>query len=165
MIDALLWLFGEGKDLSAGQMAARAVVIFVIALAVVRTAGRRSFGQQTPFDACMTVLIGAVLSRAVTGASAFWPTVAAAATIAILHRLVAMACLHARWFEQLLTGAERELVRDGRPDPQAMRKGLISQRDLQDAVRQKTGREDLAGVRRAVLQRDGTITVVAGDQA
>jgi uncharacterized membrane protein YcaP (DUF421 family) len=159
-MDAILWLFGEGKDLTSWQMAARAVAVFPIALAVVRMAGRRSFGQQTPFDACMTVLVGAILSRAVTGASAFWPTVAASVTLALLHRLVAMACLHSPGFEQWVTGQERELVRGGRPDAEAMRKSLITRRDLQDAVRQKSGREDLHGVDRAVLERDGKITVV-----
>ncbi|WP_353506635.1 hypothetical protein [Variovorax flavidus] len=70
------WFFGEGSDLETWQMAAQAVVTFFIALLLIRASGRRSFRQHTPFDACVTVPLGAALSRAVVGASPFWATVA-----------------------------------------------------------------------------------------
>jgi uncharacterized membrane protein YcaP (DUF421 family) len=73
-VSALRDLFGEGTDLGPLQMALRALAVFVLALAMIRTAGRRSIGQHRPFDACTTVLLGAVLSRAVVGASPFRAT-------------------------------------------------------------------------------------------
>lgn len=80
-------LFGNGDQLSALQMALRAAVASVLTLAMIRVAGRRSLGQQRPFDACISVLLGLVLSRAVVGASPFWPTMAAGAALVLLHRL------------------------------------------------------------------------------
>ena len=70
-MDVIRLLFGDGTELTTWQMADRALVTFVLALAMIRLAGRRSFGQRSPFDACTTVLLGAVLSRAVVGASPF----------------------------------------------------------------------------------------------
>jgi uncharacterized membrane protein YcaP (DUF421 family) len=153
-------LFGEGSDLDVLQMALRSAVVFVLALAMIRVSGRRSFGQRRPFDACTTVLLGAVLSRAVVGASPFWPTMAAGAVIVVLHRLVAMASLRWPRFESLVSGDKRELVRDGRRDEAEMRRALITGRDLDEAVRTKVGDEGRP-VRRAVLERDGRITVDA----
>jgi uncharacterized membrane protein YcaP (DUF421 family) len=153
-------LFGEGERLDALQMALRATVVFVLALAMIRVSGRRSFGQRRPFDACTTVLLGAVLSRAVVGASPFWPTMAAGAAIVLLHRLVAMAGLRWPRFESLVSGDKRELVRDGRRDEKEMRTALVTGRDLDEAVRKKAGDERLP-LRRAVLERDGVITVDA----
>jgi uncharacterized membrane protein YcaP (DUF421 family) len=151
-------LFGEGPDLDALQMGLRAAAVFLLALGMIRVSGRRSFGQHRPFDACTTVLLGAVLSRAVVGASPFWPTMAAGAVIVLLHRLVAMASLRWPRFESLVSGDKRELVRDGMRDQEEMAKALITARDLDEAVRDKLGDESRA-VRRAVLERDGRVTV------
>lgn len=158
MRDLALTLFGDGDDLDALQMSLRAAAVFVLALLMIRVSGRRSFGQHRPFDACTTVLLGAVLSRAVVGASPFWPTMAAGAVVVLLHRLVAMASLRWPRFESLVSGDKRELVREGVPDPQEMRKGLVTGRDLDEAVRKKSGDEGRP-LRRAVLERDGVITV------
>lgn len=159
-MDIIETLFGSGSDLTALQMSLRAVSVFILTLGFIRASGRRSFGQRRPFDACTTVLLGAVLSRAVVGASPFWATMAAGATIVLLHRAVAMASLQWEWFETLISGNKIELAdRSGRIQKQ-MRKGLITKRDLDEAVRKKTGDEG-ARIERAVLERDGQITVKA----
>ncbi len=151
-------LFGSGDQLNALQMGLRAVVVSMLALAMIRASGRRSFGQQRPFDACTTVLLGSVLSRAVVGASPFWPTMAAGASLVLLHRLIAMASLRWGWFESVISGDKRELVQSSRKDLEEMRKGLITERDLAEAVRKKMG-DERCPIERAVLERDGTITV------
>ncbi len=163
-MDAILWLFGEGSDLGACQMAARSVSLFFIALVLIRVSGRRSFGQGTAFDAVLTVMLGAVLSRAVVGASPFWSTVCAGLALALVHRLVGWVSCVWPAFDRFVSGTNRELLRDGHPDRPALRKGLITDCDLTDAVRQKTGREDWSGVHRAVLERDGRITVIPKDE-
>lgn len=160
MTEIFLTVFGEGRELDPWQMAARAVAIFLIALALIRISGRRSFGQRSPFDACTTVLLGAILSRAVVGASPFFAAVAASATLVMMHRLVALANLRWPAFERLVNGTERELVRDGVRNPHEMRAALVSENDLKEAVRKTFGEESLAKVRRAVLERDGAITIV-----
>ena len=154
------WLFGEGSDLEIWQMAARAMVMFFIALLLIRASGRRSFGQHTPFDACVTVLLGAVLSRAVVGASPFLATVAAGAALVLIHR--AMSIATARWprFEDMVSGREVVIIRDGLLDRQAMLNALLTERNLREAVRQKLGSSDFSLVALAILERDGKITVI-----
>jgi len=162
MHDLVSTLFGDGTELNPLQMSLRATAVFVLTLAMIRVAGRRSLGQHRNFDTCTIVLIGAVLSRAVVGASPFWSTMAAGASIVLLHRLVAMASVRWPWFESLVSGDKRELVKDRRRDEQEMRKALITGRDLDEAVRKKSGNE-ASPLERAVLERDGSITVkVAG---
>jgi len=141
-------------------MAARAVVAFFVALLLIRLSGRRSFGQMSPFDACVTVLLGAVLSRGVVGASPFMGTVAACAAVVVTHRLLGMASVKWPAVDRLLNGEPRQLVQDGNVDPDSMRKALVSGRDLEEAVRKKTGAESLDNVQRAILERNGEITVI-----
>lgn len=154
------FVFGEGSDLTYWQMAARAATVFVIALVLVRISGRRSFGQHSPFDACTTVLVGAILSRAVVGANPFWSTVCAATAIVLMHRLTGQASVRWPKFEALISGHEIHLVRKGKPDAGQMRRALITDNDLKEAVRKKIGTSDISAVEGAVLERNGDITVI-----
>lgn len=166
MEQVFYWVFGHGTQLETWQMAARAIVIFFIALVLIRASGRRSFGQHSPFDACITVLLGAVLSRAVVGASPFWSTVVAGAALVILHRAVALCSLRWERFEDLVDGREIVLVRDGHMDRKNMRKALVSRKNLQEAMRQQIGNAGLAEVSRAILERDGKLTIIRrGDES
>ena len=153
-------IFGDDNNLTVGQMAARAAVVFFVTLALIRVSGRRSFGQRTPFDATTTVLLGAVLSRGVVGASPFGATVAAAAVIVVLHRMLGW--LSVRWdgFDVFVNGHERVIVSDGHLDPAALASALITRRDLDEATRKKNGHADLQSIARATLERDGEISLL-----
>jgi len=163
MHELALTLFGEGDDLDMLQMALRAAAVFGLTLVMIRVSGRRSVGQHRAFDACTTVLLGSVLSRAVVGASPFWPTMAAGAAIVVLHRVIGLASLRWPGFEALVSGDKRELVRDGRHHRREMDKALVTQRDLDEAIRKKTG-DETSPVERAILERDGSITVKPVDR-
>lgn len=154
------WLFGHGAELAPWQMAARAIAVFFIALVLIRASGRRSFGQHSPFDACITVLLGAVLSRAVVGASPFWSTMAAGAALVVVHRAVALGSSRWRSFENLVNGREIVLMRNGHVDEDAMQRALVSQSNLEEAIRQQVGKAELADVDYAVLERDGKLTIL-----
>lgn len=157
-------IFGNGSDLNGLQMSVRAAAVFLITLIMLRTAGRRSLGMHSAFDSCTTVLLGAVLSRAVVGASPFWPTVAGALVIVLLHRLLALASIRWRFVGDLINGKERRLALNGRVDWNAMRKALVTRHDLERALWQKASTTDLAQIREATLERDGKITIVVLDR-
>ena len=76
-MDVVNTVFGSGRDLDALQMAARAAAIFIAALVLIRISGRRSFGQRSPFDYVVAILLGATLSRVIVGASPAFPTAVA----------------------------------------------------------------------------------------
>jgi len=160
--DLLRTVFGEGPALAPWQMAARAVIVFVAALLLIRVAGRRSLGQHSAFDVCIVVLLGAVLSRAVVGASPFVATLGSAAVLVAMHRLIAWWGVRSSSFERLVSGTERVLVDAGTKDEAAMRAALISERDLRQAMRKRFGDDDLARLERAVLERDGDVSLQTG---
>ncbi|MCO4857260.1 DUF421 domain-containing protein [Herbaspirillum sp. WGmk3] len=105
------------------------------------------------------VLLGAILSRAVAGASAMIPTLRAGATIVILHRTLAMIIMRWPALNNLVSGHERQLVREGKLNREEMRSGLISHADLKIALRKKGGGIDLDEVASAALERNGEISI------
>lgn len=160
MMNAIFVLFGEGHDLNTIQMSLRAAVVFVIALLLIRVSGRRSFGQRSPFDSVVVILLGATLSRAIVGASPFVATVTASLVMVACHRLLALACLRSRRFERLVGGLEREVFRDGAFNSSQMDAALITPTDVHESVRQKTGARSMDNVAAAILERNGDISVI-----
>src|SRR5215207_3310251 len=68
-------LLGIGaEELTPGQMALRAVLTFVLTVAIVRLGNKRLFGKGTAFDLVVAIMIGSVMSRAITNASALLAT-------------------------------------------------------------------------------------------
>ncbi len=160
----LLALFGDGGELSPLQMSSRAIGCFFLILVLIRISGRRSFGQHTPFDACVTVLLGAVLSRAVVGASPFLATAIASLSIVLLHRLVAVLAVRYPAIDRLIKGEPRTLAYKGLKDPVQMRWALVSDADLVEALRENANTESLDHVERATLERNGNISILRADR-
>lgn len=153
-------LFGHGKDLDSLQMASRAVVMFFIALVLVRIAGMRAFGRKSSFDIIILVDLGAVMSRAIYGASPAIPIVAGSLALVIVHRVVAIAA--ARWprVERVLKGKTLVLYHDGELNEHAMRRAGISYTDLDEAARARAGTFSVRDVREVRLETSGELTVV-----
>nr|WP_106313776.1 YetF domain-containing protein [Paraburkholderia sp. BL18I3N2] len=160
MMEAILLLFGQGRTLDPLQMAMRAIVVFLIALVLIRISGRRSFGQRSPFDSVVVILLGATLSRAIVGASPFIATVGASLVIVISHRALAWACMRSRALERLVGGVEREVFSNGEFNAREMDAALISRTDVQESVRQKIGSRSMENVAAAILERNGEVSVI-----
>jgi len=77
-----------------------------------------------------------------------------------LRRLIAWLGTRYPWIERLVESHERELYRHARMDRRQLRKALITESDLLEAVRQQTGGEGLEGVKALILERSGEISVI-----
>jgi uncharacterized membrane protein YcaP (DUF421 family) len=156
----LFTVFGEGTDLTLTQMAARGVTVFVFTLCMLRISGRRSFGQHSPFDACITVLLGSILARAVAGASPFLPTIGTGVALVVLHRAIAMISIRAPAVERLLSGSPRTLVCDGKIIAAAQKRALVSTADILQALRERAQLESIGEAKKVTLERNGIISVL-----
>jgi len=163
-METVTQLFGEGENQTVLQMSLRAVVIFIITLMLLRIAGRRSFGMKSPFDNIIVILLGAILSRAVVGASEFLPTIAAATVIAVLHRLGAwFGTLNLR-FGAVIKGQKIILFRDGMLNHDNMRRALVSESGLYASLRSSMNVEDFDTIDCAYMEINGQISFVKNDQ-
>jgi len=112
-MNLLIQIFGAGKELNTLQVCARGIVIFFIALLLIRLSGRRSFGLHTPLDNIISILLGAVLSRAVTGASAFVPVISVCFLIVLLHRFFTWVLVRNKKIRELCEGKKILLFENG----------------------------------------------------
>src|SRR6202012_677618 len=122
-------LFGDGKDLNTLQMCCRSVVIFFVCLILIRISGRRSFGVKTPLDNIIVILLGALLSRAVVGASPFIPVVAGSFVFVLFHRLLAWGIVRSPKFANLIEGKKICLYSDGKFIAKNLKDALVCEED------------------------------------
>ena len=162
-MDWSLKFFGEGPDLTLLQMGLRALTIFIIALILIRTSGIRTIGKQSSFDIVVSILLGAVLSRTIVGASPYWPTVFAGLIIVIAHRLLAWLCLRYSKLGMFLKGEERLLYCNGKFLKENMEKSFLTDGDLLESVRLQINKNSLESVKEIHLERSGKISVITFD--
>lgn len=165
MWDAFEALLGIGlEDLGIGQMALRAVVVLLVTVAVVRMGDKRLFGKGTAFDLVVSIMIGSVMSRAITASSSFYPTLVAGAVLVGIHWLLAFLAVHLDWFGAIVKGNPVLLVEDGRVVKEEARASAITRNDLEQVLRSSGSEPDISQVKRAWLERDGTISVIPRQQ-
>jgi len=110
----IIQIFGEEKNVNALQMCFRAVVMFFIALTLIRIAGLKTFGKSSAFDNVVTIMMGAMLSRGVAGDAPFFAIVFSTLTMVIMSRVVSWITLYNKTFGLLVKGQHRSLYKNGR---------------------------------------------------
>ena len=152
-------IFGHTGDLTWMQECARAVVIFIYGLALVRIAGRRMFGKWSALDIIVSIMIGSNLSRALTGSAQLGGTLAATTLLILLHWLLASMAARSRRFSHIVEGSSVELGKGGRLDSKILVRHAVSEADLNEALR-GAGLQDASGTRIVVLEPSGKISVL-----
>ena len=159
-METLIHIFGQGKDLSALQMSCRGIVSFLTALILIRISGRRSFGVRTPLDNIIVILLGAVMSRAVVGASPFVPVIICCFVIVVLHRVFGWLIASSKGFARVMEGDKIRLFADGKFDHERMKRGLVGEEDIMQGVRKSALTEDMDEIDKVYLERNGEISAV-----
>jgi uncharacterized membrane protein YcaP (DUF421 family) len=159
-MELLKEIFGEGKDLNVLQMSCRGIVVFIIALALIRLSGRRSFGIRTPLDNIISISLGAILSRAIVGASAFLPIIVCCFVIVILHRTFGWLVVNNKAFGRFIEGDKILLYKDGRFIKENMERGLLCEEDTMQGIRKSALTEDMSIIDKVYMERNGEISSI-----
>jgi uncharacterized membrane protein YcaP (DUF421 family) len=159
-LDQALGLGLENKDLNVGQMSLRALVVFVLAIAMIRIGNKRFMGKNAALDVLLGIVFGSMISRAITGNAPFTPTLVASFVLVLLHWVLSAIAFRSQWFGTLVKGHDSLLVRDGEIQWEAMRKAHVTEHDLQEMMRNSGHQPDVSQVAAAHLERNGDISVI-----
>lgn len=157
-------IFGQGKNLDTLQMCSRGIMVFLITLILIRIAGRRSFGLRMPLDNIITILLGAILSRAVVGASPFLPVIICSFLVVCLHRLLSLFIVKSERFGRAIEGEKILLFTKGKFIAKNMERGLACREDIMQGIRKSALTEDMDKVENVYMERNGEISLVKKQQ-
>lgn len=159
-MEPLHQIFGDSSnDVGWAEQSARAMLVFVYGLALVRIAGRRLFGKFGALDLVVSIIIGSNLSRVLTGNAPVVATLTATTLFFALYWVLAWVAVRSRPFSRLVEGEPVVLGENGNLDERRMRAANISLVDVHEALRQG-GVEDAGATRKIVLEPSGHISVL-----
>ena len=155
--------FFIGSDASTilwWQMCIRASLIFLATLIYVRLGHSRIYGKYGSLDIVLSVILGSILSRALTANAPFLPTLAAAWTLIVIHHVLIRLSRRSKTLGHLVKGKEILLIDNGRIIEEALAKAGMTLHDLLIALRMNGNIESPQQVKRAYLERTGEVSVL-----
>jgi uncharacterized membrane protein YcaP (DUF421 family) len=141
----------------------RSLLVYLGLLIGLRIMGKRELGQMTVFDLVVILLIANAVQNAMVGADTSLPGgLIAAAVLLLVNRAVSTLSYRWTFWGRLLEGSPTVLVQDGRFLESRLRKEGLETSRIEMAMREH-GIEEINAVKLAVLETDGTISVVPND--
>ncbi len=142
------------------EIAYRSAIVYAAIVLGMRLTGARQLGQMTPFDLVLILLIANAVQNAMVGSDVtILGGLTAAATLLVLNRVVAYTADRLPFFRRALEGEPVLILNNGQLlEKQILRAGLSDDMVMQ-AIREH-GFDDLTKIHSAVLEVDGTISIV-----
>lgn len=142
------------------EIVVRSALIYGGVVLGLRLMGKRELGQMTVFDLVVVLLIANAVQNAMTGPDfSVQGGLIAAAVLLVLNRALASLRIHSTAWGRLLEGMPTVLVQDGQFLEARLRKEGLEREQIEMAIREH-GIDSVKDVRLAVLETDGSISVV-----
>lgn len=143
-----------------GMIVLRTLGVFFALFIGIRLAGKRELGQMAPFDIIVILVISNAVQNAMVGPdTSLNGGLVAAFTLLIMNWSVNAAGLRWHWLGRRTLGTPTLLISDGAFVEEHLRREGIQKDEVMMALREH-GFADVGEVGMAVLEIDGTISVV-----
>src|SRR5437764_5037172 len=141
------------------HLVARAAVVYVAVLWLMRVGGKRQVGQLNVAQFAALLLISNAVQNSMNGGdNSITGGLISAAVLLMLSYFFSFLTYHSKDWENFIQGSPTLLIHHGRLIHSNLRQELMSIRELRVLLR-KQGIHDLAEIEEAVLESDGFISI------
>jgi uncharacterized membrane protein YcaP (DUF421 family) len=141
-----------------------AAIGYFFLLLTVRVLTRRPGAQMTLFEFVIVFLIGGVIIFATVGHDrSVTNCLSAILTVGLLHRSVSFLKTKSSTFGAIIDGTPLVAVKDGAWQKEVMDGMSLAPEDIMAAARLK-GVKSIFGVKYAILERNGTISIIPSEE-
>lgn len=150
---------------SLPEIVLRTAIVYLFLIAVFRITGKREVGQMSVLELVLVLIISDAVQNSMVGENVtVWGGLVAVVTLVALDVGIKALVGRSRRLKRAIEGEPRLLVRDGIVLHRALRDEKIEPDELRAAVREH-GLERTEDVRLAVLETDGSISIVPREGA
>jgi uncharacterized membrane protein YcaP (DUF421 family) len=138
----------------------RTAIVYVVIVIGLRVTGNRQLGQMTPFDLVLILLIANAVQNAMVGTDvSIFGGLTAAVTLLVLNRITGVVTDRIPKLRRAIEGEAVLLINNGALIEGHIRRAGLTDELVLQAIREH-GFEDETKVHLAVLEIDGTISIV-----
>ena len=144
----------------------RGIAVYLFLLIVFRIMGKRTLNEATTFDLVLLLIISEVTQQGLVGED-FSLTMAAVliCTLMGMDLILTLAKKASPFFGRVTEGASLIIVDNGKALKKRMDKTKVDEEDIMQAARLTFGLERIDEIKYAVLEKDGTITIIPFDRS
>ena len=144
-------------------VAGSSAAVYIFLILAIRLFGKKEFSQLSVFDIVFILLISNAVQNSMIAADfSFWGGVTSAVTLFLINFIFKNVIYKIPKVSEWVQGHPIMLIYDGKVIPDNMKKAKVSIPELEEATREH-GVESIDEVSLAVLELDGSISIVAGD--
>jgi uncharacterized membrane protein YcaP (DUF421 family) len=139
----------------------RGIAVYLFLLLIFRVSGKRSLRNATTFDFVLLLIVAETTQQALIGDDS--SVTGAFLLIVVLVGTDVLLSLVKRWsprLDRLIEGQPLVILRNGVPLRRRMHLERVDEEDILTAARERHGLERLEQIKRAVLERNGAISIV-----
>jgi uncharacterized membrane protein YcaP (DUF421 family) len=142
------------------ELILRAVVVYLFLLILLRFTGKRQVGQLAPFDLVLLLVLSNSVQNAMNaGDNSLIGGLLSASTLVGLNFVFGYATFRSKTLEGLIEGQPEVLIHNGKLYEKVMARARLTHHEL-DAALREAGCTSVVEVHCAVLENNGSITVV-----
>jgi uncharacterized membrane protein YcaP (DUF421 family) len=141
------------------EFIARAIVVYIFLLVVLRLTGKRQVGQLAPFDLVLLLVLSNALQNSMNGGdNTVTGGVISAVTLVSVNWLIGYATFRSKKVGRFIEGRPQVIVHNGHVYRDVMQSERLTQDELDAAIR-LAGCASIHDVHFAILENNGQISV------
>ena len=147
------------------EMALRGILVYIFLIILMRLSGRRQVGMLTPFDFILLLILSNAVQNSMNGGdNSLGGGLIIATTLILLNWGVSWLSRRSKFLEGLIVGRPIFLIQEGKIQEKVLVAEKITHHELMASLR-AAGCANIAHVRHAILETNGSITVIQHDSA
>ncbi len=142
------------------EFMARAAIVYAFLLITLRVIGKRQFGELSPFDLILLLIISNAVQNSMNGGDdSVTGGLILAGTLMFIDYVLGIITFNFKKAGALIEGKPQVIIYNGQIDTKITRRQRLGEEDIKAALRQE-GVSSLSEVKMAVLENDGSISVI-----
>lgn len=162
-VSDLLALGADPKSFEVHNIIARAFIVYLIGVLLVRLGKKRFIGKNTAFDAILGFMLGTILTSAIIGTGPFFIIIGGAIILVIIHWVFATLTYHSSKIDTVVKGQASKIIEDGEIRWDNMKDNKLTKEDLIEALRRNASFDDISRVKESYFERNGEVSVIPKD--
>lgn len=139
----------------------RSIIIYFFLMLVIRISGKRTLAEITVFDFVLILVIGDASQQSITGPDySIINAIIIVATLILLDMIFSFIKSRFKKIEKIMDGSPLILLKDGKCIKDNLKVTSVDEEDVLEAARKSHGLENMQQIKYAILEKDGSISII-----